>query len=537
MATAAVAAGALAVMLARLLPDVAAKPLVEDEAVAGLVAARPLPELLATVLLDRGGAPLHFVLAHGVFALDASATALRWLSVAAAAATVAICFDLGRRLAGPPAGAVAAVIAATSTVIAVYGTFGRMYALLACVAALAVDLFVRAYELRTTRSAALAAAAAWLLPATHPYGIILVGAEAVVALVLWRGRPLRAALVPAAFGLALVPFVVADLRLADRFAVGTRGEEALATPGEAISQSARALASFAGGSGVTFVLFAALGVVGLACLVRTGRAFAAVTLVALVAPPLLLVLVQTGSSPGLSPRHLAFALPLWAATIGVGAAACVRRLGRVFGAAALVGVAAVAALAPAGGIRDPRDRDNVVLGGGPEAQATGGAAARGPAATWLSRTIERGDILLPYSAVFLAALPDARQATALPYTQPEVLAATLARAERPARALVVAVPLGTARVDAPALRSGLAPADEAHVLGRWLLLRSHGPFRERTELLTAACRVLSAAQTAVAPPLARELRWYLRLARRTVTGALRDAGGVCPPAAEAAAAA
>jgi len=60
---------------------------------------------------DRGGAPLHFVLASFVLALDPSADALRWLSVAFAVATVPICYDIARRLAGVTAGVTAAPVA------------------------------------------------------------------------------------------------------------------------------------------------------------------------------------------------------------------------------------------------------------------------------------------------------------------------------------------------------------------------------------------------------------------------------------------
>ena len=93
-------AGLTAALFVRLLPDVSGKPLHEDEAVAGLVSARPLGEVLHTVVLDRGGAPLHFVLAHVALAFDSSPDALRWLSVVFALATVPLCYDLGRRLAG-----------------------------------------------------------------------------------------------------------------------------------------------------------------------------------------------------------------------------------------------------------------------------------------------------------------------------------------------------------------------------------------------------------------------------------------------------
>ena len=95
-----------------------------------------------------------------------------------------LCYDLGRRLGGSVAGAAAAVVAAGSDLLLVYGSFGRMYALFVFAAALAADLFVRALERRTARAAAVAALAALLLPASHPYGIVPFAVEAAVALML-----------------------------------------------------------------------------------------------------------------------------------------------------------------------------------------------------------------------------------------------------------------------------------------------------------------------------------------------------------------
>jgi len=107
-------AGLTALLFTRLLPDVAGKPLDEDEAVAGLISARPLGDLLHTVVLDRGGAPLHFVLAHFVLAIDTTPEALRWVSVVFVLATVPLCYDLARRMSGRLAGLTAAALAATS---------------------------------------------------------------------------------------------------------------------------------------------------------------------------------------------------------------------------------------------------------------------------------------------------------------------------------------------------------------------------------------------------------------------------------------
>ncbi len=59
----------------------------------------------------------------------------------------------------------------------------------------------------------------------------------------------------------------------------------------------------------------------------------------------------------LTPRHLMFGLPLWAALVGVGVARLVRGLPPVGVAAAVGAVALAGALAPAG-ISDPRDDAN-----------------------------------------------------------------------------------------------------------------------------------------------------------------------------------
>ena len=130
--------GSAAFLLARIVPDVSGKPLFDDEVVAGLTAVHPFGELLDIVIFDRGGAPLHFVLAHVALWFDASPEALRWLSIVFAIATIPVCWNLARRLGGPVAGAVAAIVAGTSSMLAVYGSVGRMYAIFAFASALAI---------------------------------------------------------------------------------------------------------------------------------------------------------------------------------------------------------------------------------------------------------------------------------------------------------------------------------------------------------------------------------------------------------------
>jgi hypothetical protein len=420
-------------------PDVGEKPYYEDEAVSGLISQRPLLEVLDTVMLDRGGAPLHFVLAHATFWIEPTGGALRWLSVLAALGTVPLCFDLGRRLGGVEAGVVAGAVAASSTALAIYGSFGRMYALLVFVAALFADLFVRALRLRTTGAVAAAAAAGWLLPAVHPYGAIPAAVALVAAGVLWSRRPLRAAWPVVLAAVAAVPFLVADLTLASRAEIGG-GRRSLASPGEAWRELDTALSSFAGGDGIPLVFFTALAVVGLVTLARREPAVAALALSILV-PPVLFLLVRTEATPDLSPRHLFYGLPFWAAAIGVG----VTRFLRQKVAVALV--ALIALTSPTSSLRDPREI---------------GFATAAPGDTRSVRA-DANDLLVPYSALFLDSLPDVLGALAMPHAPGDEIVAALEHADEPIGAVYVAVP---------------TPG--------WTVLSAQGPFTKANALAAAA---------------------------------------------------
>jgi hypothetical protein len=249
-------------LLIRIAPDVHGKPLFEDEAIVGQISVHGLVSVLRTVIWDRGGAPLHFVLAHVVLLGVDSAAALRWLSAVAAVATLPVAFDLGRRVGGRQIGALAAVVCASSGLLSVVGSFGRMYALYALAGALACDLFVRAAQRPTRESLALA---------THPYGGILLALEAVVALVAWRGRPPRAALPAIAILASAAVFLIADVRLSQRFDVGGHGSRAVATPSQALDQLSAAVRGFSGGTALLALLFAAPVAVGLGWCVRNAR--------------------------------------------------------------------------------------------------------------------------------------------------------------------------------------------------------------------------------------------------------------------------
>jgi Dolichyl-phosphate-mannose-protein mannosyltransferase len=516
------------ILLARLVNDVHGKPLFEDEAVSGLISARPLPEVVETVMWERGGGPLHFVLSHATLAVEASPYALRWLSVAFALAALPLCWDIGRRLGGPVAGAVAALVAATSSFVLVYGTFARMYTLYVFAAALAIDLFLVAKERRSGRWAFAAAAAAWLLPAIHPYGAFLVAAEAVVALWLWRGRPLRPALPALGVALAMVPFAVADLRLADRFGVGVDGEGAIAAPADAWGQLGRAFAATAGGEGVAAGIAVAFVAAGLLLVARRDPPFAALCLVAFLLPPLLLVLVRSGTEPGLSPRHIVYVVPLAAALIGVAVAAAVRTRGPLaaVGAVALAGV--LLAAAPFGGIRDPRDWQNDVLGGGLPETALGAEQNVAAPAAWLNETVGAGDVLYPYSAVYWAGLPATGEANVLPYSQRELILRAAERIEPPVERVLVSVPVGDSGLDRARLEEELGESFVARRFGGWLLVEGTGPYPDERVVLLAVSHALRSSRGAVSDPSVA-LGWYFNVTLAGLCGSVRERwGDSCP---------
>jgi hypothetical protein len=198
-----------------------------------------------------------------------------------------------------------------------------------------------------------------------------------------------------------------------------------------------------------------LALAGVVVLVRREPAFAAL-FASVALPPLAFVLLRTDSAPDLSPRHLFYALPLWAAAIGVAAA----RLPLV--ATALV--ALIAVTSPASALRDPRN--------------IGFATASSDD----TPSLDAGnhDLLLPYSAAFLARLPEVRHALALPHGPADEILATLEHANEPIRSVYLAVPTQP-----------------------WTVRRLQGPFR-RSDALTAASEAVADYNS---PSLAEWREW------------------------------
>jgi hypothetical protein len=496
--------GLTAFLCARLVPDITGKPLHEDEAVAGLISARPLGDLLHTVVLDRGGAPLHFLLAHLALAIDTTPESLRWLSLVFALATVPVCYDLTRRLAGRSAGLVAAALTATSQLLLVYGTFGRMYSLFAFASALAADLFVRALE-RPQRREVLVAAAAALLPlAVHPFGAFLFGAEAAVALWLWRGRTLRGALPVLAVTLLALPLLLVDLRLSDRYA--PEAGQDLDSGTSAGAATLHALGGAAGGRGALLAIFVLLAAAGMFAVARRPAvaAFAAITIAV---PPVVLAVASAVGIAGdrLGPRHLIFMLPLWIALVSIGATQLGALLPTKVRVAAIAAIVAAAALAP-NAVSDPRT------------VPTGAETAVAAPAAWLATQLGHGDVLYPYSPVFFAALPAAKEARA--YSREPVALARAVKRTGATQTVFISIPLRE-----PFNRDGLRRAGvQFQAFPSWLILESRGPFANGTAALESAAKLLKAAAPLVTEPNAHA---YAEQIRGTACAALVRLRSAC----------
>jgi hypothetical protein len=482
-------AGAAGFLLVRLLHDVGTKPYFEDEAVAGLISARPFGEVIHTVLWERGGAPLHFALAHAVLSLSPHVETLRALSIACALGVVACSYALGRELSGAAAGAAAAWIAAASGLLRVYGTFGRMYSLLALTGGLAMLLFLRALERPTRLRVSLAAAAGWLLAATHPFGAVPAVAEVAVAAWVWRGRGWGRAVPVLVAAAAALPFAIGELRLAGRFDVSASDGRPLGSSGASARQLEGALRGFAGGGSSLFLLFLALGLVGCWVVVRRSPAVLLVGASALVVPPVLSLLarIRDPSTAFLNPRHLMAALPLWVALVAVGATRTATAF-RPRDLRPLAAVAvAVAAVAAGSSVNDPRTNR-------PFLAATGDARSTGPVGAWLEPRIEAGDLLFPYSVPYLRALPSARHARSLPRGEPGTLFAALGDATVPRR-LWVALPLGRDdELDGARIRE-LRARYVVKVFPRWLLVRTAIHVSGRHALAVALARTVDAVKS------------------------------------------
>jgi Dolichyl-phosphate-mannose-protein mannosyltransferase len=384
-----------AAVAAFLLARLTAWPPHEDETLALFVGRESLPDLLETVQAERGGAPLHFLVAWVVAHLGGGLVGLRLFSALFAVASVPVCALLVARLAGRAAALVATAIVSASWMLLFHGVYGRMYSLFLFTSTLSYLAFLVAVERGGRRRWALWAAAILAAVATHPYGALVLASQALYLLARARTREAGGAL--AAVAILGTPFWYADLVLAGRFDVGVGGGgEKLVGPLAILDYLGRVAGDFTAGFTLALIAVLAAAVVGARRLWLGNRAGALLTALVVIVPAASLLVAELGSSTSPESRHLVFALPFFACLVALGLLEGARNRVVLLAAA----LAALLAVEVAWGW----DKTPPLY----EGESRERVDARKAASAWLAADARPDDVLFGYEPLYLAAWERAR---------------------------------------------------------------------------------------------------------------------------------
>jgi Dolichyl-phosphate-mannose-protein mannosyltransferase len=392
----AVAAGVGAFLLLRL----HALPPNEDEVLAFFISHESLGDVLETVLGERGGAPLHYLLAYVVGQIDPGLTGLRLISVTFAVASIPVAAAVMARLTDRRTALLASVGGAASWTMLYHGIYARMYSLFLFTSTLSLLLLLRALERGTRGRWAAWAAATLALLATQPYGVLVLGAQAayVALLRLRRPVPLRAPLIALAVVVVLAgPLWRTYVVLASRFEVGLgagSGSE-LGSPVDVVDYLWDVLGDFTAGWFWVGLPVAVVCTVGFAVLARTRPESAILTAAIAAVPVVALVAARSGAGASLETRHLIFVLPFTAMLFVVGLRWLTAGAGRAGPPIVAVALVALVASQVAWGL----DRTRWLYTGEPESRTE----ARADAARWLASTGRADDVLLGFEPTYFDA--------------------------------------------------------------------------------------------------------------------------------------
>lgn len=380
----ATAAGATVFLLHQLM----AWPPHEDETLALFVGRDSLAGVVEHVTRERGGAPLHFLIAWAVAHLGFGLGGLRVVSAAFAVASLPLVSLLATRLAGRRAALAATVLLAGSWVFLFHGVYARMYSVFLFLSLLSFLLLLRAVE-RGGRAWLPWGAAILLCVAAHPYGALVLGSQGLYVLIARRDRLRGAAAAFAGVVVVGIPFWLTDLVLAGRFDVGVGGGgEKLGGPWAIATYLWRTAGDFSAGWWPVLVPVLLLAAIGLATVGREAR-FLCLSVVAL--PVAAFLAARLGGSTSPESRHLIFVAPFFATLVGAGVVRASRRLPP----AAVVAVACL--LVAEVGWAWHRTAPLF------EWEPNKRQATRAQAETYLSATSRPDDLLFGYDPLFLGA--------------------------------------------------------------------------------------------------------------------------------------
>ncbi len=311
----AVCAAAVATFL---LARLTAWPPHEDETLALFVGDDSLSGVIATVAGERGGAPLHFLIAWAVGGLGGGLSELRLASALFAVASVPLVALLGSRLAGRAAGLVAAAIVSASWMLLFHGVYARMYSLFLATSLLSYLALLGAADKGGLRRWGLWCAATLVMVSAHPYGALVVASQGLYVLLV-RARLREAVPAFAVVGVLGLPFWYSDLVLARRFEVGVGGgSRKLDGPVDILTYLAHAAGDFTAGWRLLLAAVLVLALLGLVALWRTRRDSALLVCAVFGTPALALFAARLGSAAAPESRHLIFAFPFLALLVAVG---------------------------------------------------------------------------------------------------------------------------------------------------------------------------------------------------------------------------
>ena len=373
----------------------------EDETLALFVGRHDLLGMLGIVLGQRGGAPLHFLLAWIVAHLGGGLVGLRLVSLLLAVASVPAIALLVVRLAGRSTALLAAVLAAGTWALLFHGVYGRMYSLFLLTTVLAYGALVDACAEGGRRRWLIWGVATLVAISAHPYGGVVLASMAAYAAVHGRraGRWRESLAAFAAVAVLAIPLWRTYLVLAGRFEVGVGvgggGGERLGSAAAVRDYLRMVAGDFSMGWDAGRWAVLALAAVGLGALAARRSAGATLAVAAIGTPAVVLVLAHVGGSASPESRHLVFALPLFALLVAAGLLEVARRLGPL----ALPAVVCATVALVVGEVSWARHKTPELFSGEPSLRV----AARHDASRWLAATARRDDLLFGYDPLYLGA--------------------------------------------------------------------------------------------------------------------------------------
>ena len=306
-----------------LLHQLMAWPPHEDETLALFVGRDNLAGVIEHVTRERGGAPLHFLFAYAVAHLGFGLGGLRFVSAAFAVASLPLVALLGRRLADRRTALIATALVAGSWVFLFHGVYARMYSLFLFLSLLSFVLLVRALDRGKWRPWGAWGIAILLAIASHPYGALVLAAQATFVVVARRERLRQATIAFTAVAVTGAPFWITDLVLAGRFDVGVGGRGTkLGGPWAIVTYLWQTAGDFSTGRWPALAVVLACALVGLIAVRTETRVLA---LCAVGVPVAAFLAARLGGSTSPESRHLIFVLPFFAILVGAGIVRSTRR--------------------------------------------------------------------------------------------------------------------------------------------------------------------------------------------------------------------